>query len=62
MSNDLSAKYYQNSKERVQKRLVKNIKVFLKKKEKRQYVPKDEKQKIVEYSKKYCKMRKSASL
>ena len=32
MSKDASAKYYQNNKERLQKKLVKDIKVFLKKK------------------------------
>ena len=35
MSEDLSARYYQNKKERLQKKLVKNIKVFLKKQKKR---------------------------
>ena len=36
MSENLSAKYYQNSKERLQKKLLKDIKVFLiKEKEKR---------------------------
>ena len=35
MSKDSSAKYYQNNKERLQKNLVKDIKVFLKKKKKR---------------------------
>ena len=39
MSKTLSAKYYQFNKERVHKKLVKNIKTFLtkKKKKKRQY-------------------------
>ena len=32
MSKNLSAKYYQENKERLQKKLVKNIKIFLKKK------------------------------
>ena len=32
MSKNLSAKYYQENKERPQKKLVKNIKIFLKKK------------------------------
>ena len=31
MSKDLSAKYYENNKERIQKKLVKGIKVFLRK-------------------------------
>ena len=35
MSKDLSGKYYQNNKERLQKKLVKDIKVFLKKKKKK---------------------------
>ena len=67
MPKDSLAKYYQNNKERLQKKLVKNIKVFLKKKKKKkqqygreQYknLLKDEKQKLVEYRKKYHKMRK----
>ena len=32
MSKDSLAKYYQNNKERLQKKLVKDIKVFLKEK------------------------------
>ena len=61
MSKTLSAKYYQENKERLQKKLVKNIKIFLKKKKKkkqRQYgreryknLSDDEKQKLVEYRK-----------
>ena len=35
MSKDLSAKYYQNNKERLQKKLVKDIKLFLKNKKKK---------------------------
>ena len=35
ISKDSSAKYYQNNKERLQKKLVKGIKVFIKKKKKR---------------------------
>ena len=35
MSKDPSAKYYQNNKERLLKKLVKDIKVFLKKKMKK---------------------------
>ena len=34
MSKNLSAKYYQENKERLQKKLVKDIKVFLKMKKK----------------------------
>ena len=35
MSENLSAKYYQENKERQQKKLVKDIKIFLKKKKKK---------------------------
>ena len=35
MSKNLSAKFYQGNKERLQKKLVKDIKIFLKKKKKR---------------------------
>ena len=35
MSKDLSAKYYQENKERLQKKLVKDIKVYLKKEKKK---------------------------
>ena len=35
MSEILSAKYYQENKERLQKKLVKDIKVFLKKKKRK---------------------------
>ena len=35
MSKNLSAKYYQEIKERLQKELVKDIKIFLKKKKKK---------------------------
>ena len=61
MSKKLSAKYYQENKERLQKKLVKDIKMFLKKKKKKkqQYgreryknLSEDEKQKLVEYRKK----------
>ena len=53
----LSAKYYQENKERLQKReLMIDIEIFLKKKQKRQYgrgcyenLSEDEKQKLVEY-------------
>ena len=60
MSKTLSAKYYQENKERLQKKLVKNIKIFLKKKKKKQQqygceryknVLEDEKQKFIEYRK-----------
>ena len=35
MSKDSSAKYYQNNKERLQKKLMKDIKLFLKKEKKK---------------------------
>ena len=35
MSKDLSAKYYQDNKERLQKKFVKDIKIFLTKKKKK---------------------------
>ena len=35
MSESVSAKYYQENEERLQKNLVKNIKIFLKKKKKK---------------------------
>ena len=35
MSKNLSAKYYQKNKERLQKKLVKDTKIFLKKKTKK---------------------------
>ena len=71
MSNDSPAKYYQNNKERLQKKLMKNMKVFLKKKKKKkqqygheQYknLPEDDKQRLVEYRKNYYKMRKNTLL
>ena len=60
MSKYLSVTYYQKNKERLQKKLVKDIKIFLKKKRKKwQYgceryknLSKDEKQKPVEHRKK----------
>ena len=47
MSKNLSAKYYQENKERLQKRLIKDIKIFLRKKKNSE----DEKQNLVEYRK-----------
>ena len=38
MSNNLSAKYYKENKERLQKKLLKNIKIFLKKKKKKKTI------------------------
>ena len=70
ISEDSSAKYYQNNKERLEKKnLVKDIKVFLKKKKKKEWqngleqyksLQEDEKQKLVEFRKKYYKMRKKS--
>ena len=60
MSKNVSAKYYQENKEKLQKKVVKDIKVFLKKKKKkkRQYgcehyknLSENEKNKLVEYKK-----------
>ena len=70
ISKDSSAKYYQNNKEILQKKLVKDIKVFIKKKKKKQQygckgyknLSEDEKQKLLEYRKNYYKMRKKALL
>ena len=68
MSKILSAKYYQENKERLQKKLAEDIKIFLKeKKEKKQQygrercenLSKDEKQKLVENRKIYHRMRKN---
>ena len=59
MSEDSSAKYNQDNKERLQKELVKNINFFLQKK-KQQYgreryknISEDEKLKVIEYRKEY---------
>ena len=69
MSKNLSAKYYQENKERLQKTLVKDIKIFLTKKKKKsnnmvengtKTISETEKQKLVEYRKKYYRMRKNA--
>ena len=38
MSKHLSAKYYQENKERLQKKLVEDIKIFLKKKNKNETI------------------------
>ena len=46
MSKDLSAKYYQDNRERLQKRLVKNIKLF----------PKEKKRKSDDMDAKYIKI------
>ena len=68
MSKDISAKYYQDNKERQQKQLVKDIKIFLKKIPKSNYGDmnnikmKDETQRLVEYIKNYFRMRKNYPL
>ena len=71
MSKNLSAKYNQENKERLQKKLVKDIKIFLKKKKEKgnnmvvnvnKILSEDEKQKLVENSKKYFRMRKNIFL
>ena len=65
MSKNLSDKYYQENEERMQKKLLKDIKIFLKKKKKQElYIKLSEnvKQKLAEYRKKYCRMRKNALL
>ena len=60
--------YYQENKERLQTKLVKDIKIFLKKKKSDNMVvndtkiSEDENQKLVEYRKKYYRMRKNALL
>ena len=69
MFKKLSAKYYQVNEKRLQKKLVKDIKIFLKKIKKKkqqcgceQYknLPENEKQKLVEYRKKHYRMIKNA--
>ena len=71
MSKNSSAKYYEDNKERLQKKLVKDIKVFLKKKKKKKgqcgcgrykNLSEVEKKKLLEYRKKCYKMRKKALL
>ena len=60
MSENLSDKYYQENKERLEKKLVQDIKIFRKKKKKKsdnmvvnvtKTLSEDEKQKLVEYRK-----------
>ena len=71
MSKTLSDKYCQKNKKRLQKKLIKDTKIFPKKKKekKQQYgreryknLSKNEKQKLVEYRKKYHRMRKNSLL
>ena len=59
ISKDSSSKYDQDNKERLQNKLVKDIKVFLKKKKKKVIIreryknlSKNEKRKLLEYKKK----------
>ena len=68
MYKNSSAKHYQDNKEKLQNMLLKDIKVFLKKKRKEsgnivvkercKNLPEDEKQKLVDYRRKY-KMHKT---
>ena len=69
MSKNLSAKYYQKNKERLQKKLSKDIKIFLKKKKKESNtmtvnvtkISKKMKNKsLLSIEKKYYRMRKKA--
>ena len=65
LSRNSSAEYYQENKERLQKKLIKDSKIFLEKKEKNgcehyKNLSEDEKEKLGEYRKKYCRMRKNA--
>ena len=68
MSKTLSTKYYQENKERLQKKPAKDLKIFLKKKKNSRdkviSVIKiyQNKQKLVEYRKEYYGMRKNALL
>ena len=71
MSKNLSAKYYQEYKERLQKKARERYQNLSKeeKEKKQQYgceryknLSEDEKQKLVEYRKKYYRMRKNALL
>ena len=71
MSKTLSAKFCQKNKKRLQKKLIKDTKILPKKKKekKQQYgreryksLSKNEKQKLVEYRKKYHRMRKNSLL
>ena len=63
----MPVKYYQESKERLQKKLTKDIKIFLKKKkekgrERYKNLSEDEKQKLVEYRKKnYQRIKRALS-
>ena len=56
MSKDLLAKYYENNKERIQKKLVKDIKVFLRK------IKKKSNNMVVNGTKIYLNMKKKSLL
>ena len=56
MSKDLSAKYYENNKERIQKKLVKDMKVFLK------MIKKKSNNMVVNDTKIYLNMKKKSLL
>ena len=64
MSKNQSAKHYQENKEKLRRNLVKDVKIFLQEKkpqygcERYKNLSEDEKNKLVEYRKKYYKMRK----
>ena len=70
MSKNLSAKYYQENKESLQKKLVKDIKIFIKKEKKKSNnmvvnvtkISQKKKHKSFEYRKKYYRMRKNVIL
>ena len=71
MSKYLSAKYYRKIKEMLLKKLLKDVKIFLNKKNKKrqQYccecyknLSENEKNKLVEHREKYYKMRKNGLL
>ena len=65
MSNDSSAKYYQDNSGRQQKKAQErylSLSKAEKEKKKWEYLPENEKQKLYEFIKKYCKMRKHPSL
>ena len=57
ISKNLSAKYYQENKERLQKTLVKDIKIFLKKKKKKAKISQKMKIKYLLSIKKYYRTR-----
>ena len=70
MSKNLSAKYYRQNKERLPKKFVKDINVVLKKKKKKSNkksvkvtkISHKMKKKLVEYKKRYYRIRKNSLL